>query len=127
MDYASLFDAMHGARWLLSARPASTNTNASVNVLTLPTQTGKVSGLLIPIMLASTTQTTLGLTLYLGPAALKALGRAASPASVTLSVLLPGHGATPKQIGRAKEGANGEWESEVPLIRGCAMVTALLA
>ena len=36
-DYAPLFDAMHGARWLLSARPATLaqgHGNTSVNVLT---------------------------------------------------------------------------------------------
>ena len=35
--YAPLFDAMHGARWLLSARPATLaqgHGNTSVNVLT---------------------------------------------------------------------------------------------
>ena len=127
MDYAPMFDAMHGARWLLAARPASTGANASINVLTLPAKEGSERNLLIPIMLAPATQTTLQLTLHLGPAALKALGRVAAPSSVTLSVLLPGHGATPKPIGAAKAGMGGEWDIEVPLVRGCVMVKSLLA
>ena len=128
MDYAPMFDAMHGARWLLSARPASTGANASINVLTLPAKAGEQSNLLIPIMLAPAAQPTLQLTLNLGAAALKALGRAAPPSTVTLSVLLPGHGATPKPIGNAQAGADGKWVcKEVPLDRGCAMVTAELA
>jgi len=129
MDYAPMFDAMHGARWLLSAHPAtlSTGTNASVNVLSLPAKAGgKGSDLLIPIMLASATQTTLQLTLHLGPVALKELGRVGPVSSVTLSVLFPGQGATPKTIGAAQAGADGEWESDVPLIRGCGMVIAQL-
>jgi len=129
IDYAPMFDAMHGARWLLSAYPATllTGTNASVNVFSLPAKAGvKEGGLLIPIMLASATQTTLRLTLHLGPAALKALGHIGPISSVSLSALFPGQGATPKPIGAAKAGINGEWESDVALIRGCAMVTAQL-
>ena len=134
MDYAALFDAMHGARWLLSARPATlapAGTNASVNVLTLPPLAQPGSGgkrLLIPIMLASAAQATTRLTLHLGPAALRAIGLAKPPASVSLSVWSPGHGAAPKGLGAATAGGNGEeWVGEVPLVRGCAMVTALLS
>eukprot|EP01048_Picozoa_sp_COSAG05_P016966 COSAG05_NODE_2255_length_3333_cov_2.791899_2_plen_132_part_00 len=131
MDYAPLFDAMHGARWLLSARPATlaVGSNASVNVLILPAKVaGGKQNLLIPIMLAAPTETMVQLTLNLGPASLKALGRTASPPhSVTLSLLSPGHGATPKALGPAKAGAGGEWTGEIPLVRGCAMVIALLS
>ena len=133
MDYAPLFDAMHGARWLLSARPAtlSLGTNASVNVLTLPLSAKAGSGgsersLLVPIMLAAPTETTVQLTLHLGPAALKALGLTVPPHSVELSLLSPGQGAAPKALGVAKAGDHGEWVGTIPLVRGGAMVTALL-
>jgi len=129
MDYAPMFDAMHGARWLLSAHAAtlSTGTNASVNIFSLPAKAGgKGTELLIPVMLASATQTTVALTLNLGPAALKALDHVGPVSSVTLSALLPGNGATPKTIGAATAGEHGEWKADVPLIRGCSMVTALL-
>jgi hypothetical protein len=133
VDYAPLFDAMHGARWLLSARPAtlSLGSNASVNVLTLPLSAKAGSGgskrsLLVPIMLAASTETTVQLTLHLGPAALKALGLTVPPHSVELSLLSPGQGATPKALGVAKAGDHGEWGGTIPLVRGGAMVTALL-
>ena len=128
MDYAPMFDAMHGARWLLSAHAAtlSTGSNASVNIFSLPAKAGgKGTELLIPVMLASATQTTVTLTLNLGPAALKALDRVGPVSSVTLSVLLPGNGA-PKAIAAATAGEHGAWKADVPLIRGCSMVTALL-
>ena len=47
MDYAPLFNALHGARWLLTARPGWAD-SAVVNVLT--TRDG---GYLVPVMLAN--------------------------------------------------------------------------
>lgn len=129
MDYAPLFDAMHGARWLLSPRPATLaqGSNASVNVFTLPNTPGAKRSLLIPIMLAAPTQTSVQLTLNLGPSALDALGRTTPPHSVALSLLSPGHDSTPKSLGAATSGNHYEWVGEIPLVRGCAMVIALLS
>ena len=132
VDYAPMFNVMHGARWLLSARPATLSgiTNASTNAFSLPAKAAKAgttgSDLLVPIMLASDTQTSVPLTLNLGADALRLLGHVGDISSVTLSVLSPGNGATPRSIGLAKPSGNGEWKADVPLTRGCAMVIAQL-
>ena len=60
--YAPLFNALHGARWLLSAAPAYTRpTGPAVNVFTLGNTT-----LLVPVMLAGEGTTSVELGLCLG-------------------------------------------------------------
>jgi hypothetical protein len=58
---------------------------------------------------------------------MKALGRTTPPQAVALSLISPGHSSKPKALGAAKAGNHGEWVGEVSLVRGCAMVTALLS
>jgi len=123
VDYAPLFDAMHGAKWLLSAHPVtlSQGTNASTNALTLPQ-----GGMLVPIMLGGTGSTTLQLSFKFGAAdTLAGLGLTSPPSSVAVTALYPGKGRTPTVLGNATSGGSGVWTVEVPLVRGCAMVTAV--
>eukprot|EP00038_Savillea_parva_P010156 m.188310 g.188310 ORF g.188310 m.188310 type:complete len:848 (+) comp17384_c0_seq1:177-2720(+) len=91
--YAPMFDAMHGARWLLSAQPVSLqgDATAAANVFMLPsntttttsysttlsservnqnrTRSGTWPDLLTHVMLGSAASTSVSLTLHLGPAA----------------------------------------------------------
>ena len=132
-EYAPLFDAMHGARWLLTAHPAKivgANTSSSLgilNVLTLPTtssNTTKLPRLVVPIMLSA--QAAVTLVLNLGPA-ITTLGWSAVT-NVSLSARYPNASVSPADVslGAAKSIGSGLWQATVPLQRGCAMVMAIL-
>ena len=101
---------------------------AVVNVFTLPKETSVSGGaaqpsLLVPIMMAGSNSSTM-LSLDLGPTAAE-LGWPAVKA-VTATSLYPGT-KDAVNLGSAKQiGASSRWEIYVPLVRGCAMVTARL-
>ena len=138
-DYAPSFDAMHGARWLLTTRPLSLRVNASsapaanlsaghANVFTLPTSTsaaplgGGLPALLVPLVLADEAVVAVTLGLWLEPT-VKELGWPAVK-GVALSVRYPGSsGETP--LGEAAL-VGAVWEARVPLQRRCAIMTARL-
>ena len=138
-DYAKLFDAMHGARWLLTAHPAAivgrngTASAGNVNVLTLPASSSapgatgaaaQLPQLLVPIMLSP--QIAVTLTLNLAPA-VAALGWPAV-ARISLTARYPNASASPADVplGDAKSVGGGSWQASIPLLQGCAMVTATL-
>lgn len=144
-DYAPLFDAMRGARWLLTARPAKVRAlqpvaasvedpAALINAFVLPrnhtplftdaaaaphTQ-ADLPPLLVPIMLANANTTAVRLELYLAPTG-PALGWPAVE-GVVLSALYP-NGTAPKPLGEATL-SEGSWVAHVPLEHGCALVRA---
>ena len=138
-DYAPSFDAMHGARWLLSTRPLSIRVNASTapaatasaghaNVFTLPPvaaaapPNGALPALLVTLVLADETVTVVTLGLWLEPTAAE-LGWPAVK-GVALSGRYPGSsGEAP--LGEAAL-VGGVWEARVPLKRRCAIITARL-
>ena len=134
-DYGPLFDAMHGARWLLSSNPVHVAVaptppapaGAAVNVFTLPSggpaAAATTRSLLVPIVLAGANATSATLSLNLVPTQAE-LGWAAATA-VSGSALHPGQ-AHPVALGQAKQGPDGAWQLVVPLARGMALVTATI-
>lgn len=139
-EYAPLFDAMHGARWLLTARPARVDSDSDarrptaaasppfVNVFTRrPAPHARWPELLVPIMLADEDANATTLTLSLAPAT-EALGWPPI-LKVGLSALYPGAPA-PRDLGDARSAgslAAGVWQARVPLVRGCAFVQVTLS
>ena len=148
VDYAPLFNRLHGARWLLTARPGwADGTGAAsgavvdhqVNVLTRPD-----GGYVAPVMLGNSTATgasvklTLQLPVPAGTGAALESGPAHdSPSAaawiLTLTAVSPG-GKT-VELGPAslvpggcdwQHGAAGcaAFSATVPLVRGCALVLA---
>ena len=143
-DYAPLFDAMHGARWLLTARPASveppsgtrntTSSSASgpfVNIFTSGSGEGDDGGrlpmLLVTVMLGAEHGTdaanTTVLTLNLGPT-VSALGWPVVEGA-SVGALYPRSGSE-TALGEAVSLGRGEWQVHVPLVRGCALVRVRL-
>ena len=116
-DYAPLFDAMHGARWLLAAHPASIRSaagpaaTATVNVLTRGPDPANPEGYLAQVMLGN--ESSVVLTLNLPP----------SSKRLELVVWHPGAASEPAMLGPAQQTAAG-WEATVPLVRGCASIGA---
>jgi len=115
LDYAPLFGAMHGARWLLTAHPASTRSASSggevattVNVLT-----SGAGGYLVQVMLGGK-ETSVAVVLNLPDAT-------SSQDKLELVAWHPGAGSKPVAIGPAQNTPAG-WEVTVPLVRGCATV-----
>lgn len=111
-DYAPLFNAMHGARWLLTAHPATLNRGdiPGVNVLTAGAGASDVK-YLAQIMLVPT-ETEVFLSLNLPDTNLK---------TVAVSVLHPA-GAGPVKLGFAtRDSKSKTWGISVPLVRGCAV------
>lgn len=140
-DYGRLFDAMHGARWLLTAQPASVDLGF-VNIFTKGHAKGTAMGaafgaalpeLVVPIMLALSASNAQGgsqppsnistLTLNLEPAA-EALGWP-QVVAITAAALYPGM-AGERELGSAASVGKGLWRLAVPLERGCALVRVTL-
>jgi hypothetical protein len=125
MAYAPLFNAMHGARWLLSTRPVHLDADAGAvaNVFTLPRSLTAAEGatawpdLLVNIMLGATSTTTT-LTLSLGPAA-RAYGWPRISGGL-VSTLHPGSTVWSKPVAVTEVGQN--LTATIVLVRGCATV-----
>ena len=119
-DYAPLFNAMHGAKWLLSTRPVyAPSGDVAVNIFTIGEVGSALPTLLVPVMLANSTNTTrVSVALDLAPTVTE-LGWPPVKA-VSSTVRHPGVGAWSDITTTGK--ANGEWEMDVPLQEGCALV-----
>ena len=138
-DYAPLFDAMHGAKWLLSTRAVGVRTSNAIDDSTIAvnifTVGGAASGggavlpaLLVPVMLAnsSTTQQAV-LTLNLAPTASE-LGWPAVHGIANASALHPNASAAVALApATSTPGVAASWQLTVPLREGCALVRVELA
>ena len=139
IDYAPLFNAMHGARWVLTARPATLKAaptpsaagagGSNPDVRTVSTGaaapaaaataafgipnvlTTPSGGFVVPIMLANTTTASVILTL-----------RLPGVTALTLKAIHPGRERA-VELGPAKR-VGAALEATVPLHRGCALVLA---
>ena len=131
LDYAPLFDVMHGARWLLTAHPATlrqTNKPGKqaalhgttvANVLTAGIGASKGVGYVVPVMLGNATgHPAIVLSLMLPEPTAK---------SVTLTAMHPGSKGAAVNVGAAKKSVAGAWEATIPLVRGCALVQVTVA
>lgn len=126
VDYAPLFNAMHGARWLLTAHPAAVkgSVSASANVLTAGIGAGNGVAYVVPVMLGNSSSAATAeeqrvvLSLNLPGSATK---------SVRLTALHPGGAGAVVSVGPATKTAAGAWEATVPLVRGCALVQVTVA
>lgn len=136
--YAPLFDAMHGARWLLSARPVSVSDSTAVaNVFILPSSStsgntlhsnAEVSAtaeagwpdLLVHVMLGDSSAASV--TLNLEPAAAMYGWPAVAAASV--ATLHPGETAWSPPKNAILKGQSVS--ATIPLVRGCAAVKVSL-
>ena len=119
MDYAPLFNAMHGAKWLLSSRPVHARDGAAaVNAFTLGEAGAGLPTLLVPVMLANGTNSTVSIGLSLAPTVTE-LGWPPVRA-LNLTVRYPGGGDWSVLTATAKP--NKEWDVDVPLRDGCALV-----
>ena len=129
-DYAPLFDAMHGARWLLSTRPLSLSVNSSAtpasnlsagvaNVFTITANASQsLPLLLVPVVLADAAVSAVTLRMWLAPTASE-LGWP-EVGGLTVFALYPGaSGEAP--LGDALH-VDGAWEIRVPLKRRSAVV-----
>jgi len=118
LRYAPLFDAMHGARWLLSARPVALDGDpaAVANAMYLPAteRTGGWPTVLVNVMLGNESSVEMALSLTAAEAAY-----GWPPAtSVTLLTLHPGDVDWSAPIDAKLVG--DEWKATVPLVLGCA-------
>lgn len=125
-NYAPLFDAMHGARWLLSAQPAtiSGGSGAITNVLAFNVSAvDGASALLLPVMLGNASASTAQITLELGPT--RKLGWPILAPGLA-AALLPGADSQWQPLANAKEKGSNCWTLVTPLSEGCAMVSVPL-
>jgi len=142
LDYAPLFDAMHGAKWLLSSAPVNVACNGVINTSDIPAvniftvaapgaadqQPGAnpaalPAALLVPIMLANATMVnSVMLTIDLTSTITELNWPPAS--SLEISVLHPATNGAWDALGKAKF-VGSSFEISIPLISGCALVKAV--
>ena len=118
-DYAPLFNSMHGAKWLLSTRPVNARvSDVAVNIFTIGEVGTGLPNLLVPVMLANNSNSSVSVGLNLAPT-MKELGWPPVK-SMNLTVRHPGGGQWSDLTATSKD--NGEWDMDVPLREGCALV-----
>lgn len=151
LDYAPLFDAMHGAKWLLSSAPAQVKAikNArskptvvnslysgadsapSFNVFSVaaPGANNQQSGVeqaalpaaLLVPIMLANSTTSVTLTLNLTSAVVE-LGWPTTTSLSGTAVLHPSGNGVWMSLGRARLIGSGSFAVTVPLVRGCALV-----
>ena len=124
-DYAGLFDAMHGASWVLSPHPArigasniSETTRAGVNVFMAGVGSAGYD-YVVPVMVGNNDE---DVTLTLN----QNLGRKGPAAKLAYSVLYPG-GEPPSRPVYANRTVHGNWDVNIRLRRGCALIRSKLS
>lgn len=124
-DYAPLFDAMHGAQWLLATRPvdvqAAGGANLSVNIFTIGDTTQRGSApltLIVPVMLGGVALDNSSAVVRLHLAAAITELNWPSLNTANASVLHPGDSSW-TEIVCTRGSTSTDWELRVPLKEGC--------